>query len=147
MNQDFIKTIMAPLLNHHYVPLGVRTRQMRHELHGVLTRYVRLQVAHALGMLGMFSRQRLRRKPLVSDHGTCIMHVPWCMSGSLTCGGSENFAGIPGTWAAHNFTYLLRLIHWNCFSKKKFEVHFLEQFCFKFKSLKFLWSLCSWVSN
>ena len=28
--------------------------------------------------------------PLVSDpdmhHGTCVTHVPWCMSGSLTCG-------------------------------------------------------------
>ena len=31
-----------------------------------------------------FSRHRLQRKPLVSDpgmhHGTCVMHVPWCMS-------------------------------------------------------------------
>ena len=35
-----------------------------------------------------FRRQWLQRKPLVSDpgmhHGTCVMHVPWCMSGSLT---------------------------------------------------------------
>ena len=37
-----------------------------------------------------FPHHRLQRKPLVSDpgihHGTCIMHVPWCMSGSLNCG-------------------------------------------------------------
>ena len=35
-----------------------------------------------------FPRHRLQRKPLVSDpamhHGTFEMHVPWCMSGSLT---------------------------------------------------------------
>ena len=35
-----------------------------------------------------FPRHRLQRKPLVSDpgmhHGTCVTHVPRCMSGSLT---------------------------------------------------------------
>ena len=55
--------------------------------HGSLTRYVKLQVAHAPGMPGTFSRHRLQRKPLVSDpdmhHGRCVtvMHVgianPW----------------------------------------------------------------------
>ena len=34
-----------------------------------------------------FPRYHLQRKPLVSDPG---MHVPWCMSGSLTRGGGEN---------------------------------------------------------
>ena len=38
-----------------------------------------------------FPRHRLQRKPLVSDpgmhHGTCVTHVPWCMSGSLNCDG------------------------------------------------------------
>ena len=47
--------------------------------------------------------RRFRRKPLVSDpgmhHGTCVTHVPWCMSGSLTCGGGENVPGIPGACA------------------------------------------------
>ena len=47
--------------------------------------------------------RRLQRKPLVSDpgmhHGTCVTHVPWCMSGSLTRGGGENVPGIPGAWA------------------------------------------------
>ena len=32
-------------------------------------------------------------------------HVPWCMSGSLTCGGGEN---VPGACATRNFTYLSR---------------------------------------
>ena len=40
-----------------------------------------------------FSRHRLQRKPPVSDpgmhHGTCVTHVPWCVSGSLTRGGGE----------------------------------------------------------
>ena len=53
--------------------------------HGPLARYVNLRVAHALGMPGTFPLP-----PWVSDcdmhHGTCMMHVPWCMSGSLTSG-------------------------------------------------------------
>ena len=34
-----------------------------------------------------FPRRRIQRKPRVSDpgmhYGTCVTHVPWCMSGSL----------------------------------------------------------------
>ena len=60
----------------------------------------------------VFPRHRLQRKPLVSDpgmhHGTCVTHVPWCMSGSLTRGGGENVPGIPGACATRNFTYLVR---------------------------------------
>ena len=59
-----------------------------------------------------FSRRRLQSKPLISDpgvhHGTCLMHVPWCMSGSLTRGGGENLPGIPGACAIRNFAYLVR---------------------------------------
>ena len=32
-------------------------------------------------------------------HGTCVTHVPWCMSGSRTRGGGENVPGIPGACA------------------------------------------------
>ena len=59
-----------------------------------------------------FPRHRFQRKPLVSDpsmhHGTCVTHVPWCMSGSLTRGGGENVLGIPGAYVTRNFTYLVR---------------------------------------
>ena len=59
-----------------------------------------------------FPCHRFQRKMLVSDpgmdHGTCVTHVPWCMSGSLTCGGGENVPGIPGACATRNFTYLAR---------------------------------------
>ena len=52
-------------------------------IHGPLARYVILRVAHAPGMPGTFSPP-----PRFSDpdmhHGTCMTHVPWCMSGSLT---------------------------------------------------------------
>ena len=52
----------------------------------------------------VFPRDRLQRKPLVSDpnmhHGTCVTHVPWCMSGSLTGGRGENVPGIPGACAS-----------------------------------------------
>ena len=51
----------------------------------------------------VFPHCRFQRKPLVSDpgmhHGTCVTHVPWCMSGSLTCGDGENVPGIPGACA------------------------------------------------
>ena len=51
----------------------------------------------------VFPRRRFQRKPIVSDpgmhHGTCVTHVPWCMSGSLTCGDGENVPGIPGACA------------------------------------------------
>ena len=76
--------------------------------HGPLTRYVILRVAHGLSFL----RHRLQRKPLCSDpgmhHGTCVTHVSWCMSGSLTRGGRENIPGILGACATRNFTYLAR---------------------------------------
>ena len=32
-------------------------------------------------------------------HDTCVTHVPWCMSGSLTRGDGENVPGIPGACA------------------------------------------------
>ena len=51
----------------------------------------------------VFPRRRFQSKPLVSDpgmhHGTCVTHVPWCMSGSLTRGDRENVPGIPGACA------------------------------------------------
>ena len=51
----------------------------------------------------VFPRSRFQRKPLVSDpgmhHGTRVTHVPWSMSGSLTCGDGENVPGIPGACA------------------------------------------------
>ena len=59
-----------------------------------------------------FPRHRRQRKPLVSDsgmhHATCVTHVPWCMSGSLTIGYGANVARIPGACAARNFAYLPR---------------------------------------
>ena len=69
-----------------------------------------MRVAHAPGMPGTFPRHQLQRKLLVSDsgmhHGTCVTHVPWCMSGSLTRGGGENV--IPGACATCNFANLVR---------------------------------------
>ena len=59
-----------------------------------------------------FPRHRLKRKTLVSDpdmhHGTCVTHVPWCMSGSLTPCGGENVPGIPGACTTRKFMYLTR---------------------------------------
>ena len=59
-----------------------------------------------------FPRRPLQRKPLVSDpgmyHGTWVTYVPWCMLGSLICGGGENVPVMPGACATRNFTYLIR---------------------------------------
>ena len=69
-----------------------------------------------------FPRYRLQRKPLlISDpimhHGTCVTHVPWCMSGSLSHGGGENVLGIPSTCATRNFNNLTRG-PWSSYIKK-----------------------------
>ena len=59
----------------------------------------------------VFLSHRLR-KPLVNDpgmhNGTCVTHVPRCMSGSLTRDGRENVPGIPGACTNCNFTYLTK---------------------------------------
>ena len=59
-----------------------------------------------------FHCHRLQRKLLLSDpgmyHGTCVLHVPWCMTGSPTRSGGENVTGIPGECATRNLTYLAR---------------------------------------
>ena len=46
--------------SHSYLTMGSST-------HGPLTRYVKLRVAHALGMSGMFSPPPTSKKPLVRD--------------------------------------------------------------------------------
>ena len=57
-----------------------------------------------------FPHHWLQRKPPAPGmhHNTCGMHMPICMSGSLTCGGRENVPGISGACATCNFTYLAR---------------------------------------
>ena len=83
---------------------------------GPLTRYVKLRLRMQREYRERFPRRRFKRKPLVSYpgmyHGTCVTHVSWYMSGSLTRGGWENV--IPGafrhSWRMRNpqFTYLVR---------------------------------------
>ena len=79
--------------------------------HGPLTRYIKLRVAHAPGMPGTFPPPPTE-KETTSDpgmhHGTCVTHVPWCMSGSLARSGGVNVPGIPDACATRNFTYLAR---------------------------------------
>ena len=56
-----------------------------------LTRFVKLWLRMCRECRERYPHQRLLRKPLVSDpgihHGTCVTHVPWCMSGLQTRGG------------------------------------------------------------
>ena len=107
-----------------------------------------------------FPCHRFQRKPVVSDpgmhHGTCVTHVPWYMSGSLTRGDGENVPGIPGACTTRNFTYLVRspwkilymqlvkykpitiLFHTALIDRKIFTIYG----CF-FNKLKYFWiSIC-----
>ena len=52
-------------------------------IHGPLVRYIKLRFAHAPGMPEMFSPP-LRVSDSDMHHSTCVMHVPWCIPGSLT---------------------------------------------------------------
>ena len=94
--------------------------------HGTLTRYAKLRVVMRQECRERFPHHRLPSKSIVSDpgmhHDTCVTHVPWCMSGSLTRGGGENVTGIPGAYATRNFTYLVigplhEWIEWNKYSQ------------------------------
>ena len=78
--------------------------------HGPLSRYAKLRVVHAPGMPGTFTPPPRVRDP-DTHHGTCVTHVPWCMTGSLTSDflwsrWPGNVPSIPGECTAHNFTYL-----------------------------------------
>ena len=65
---------------------------------------------HAPGMPGTFSPS-----PQVSDpdmhHGTCVTHVPWCMSGSLTSGflWNRRWGKTIPTFPAHAQPAILRI--------------------------------------
>ena len=97
-----------------------------------LTRYINCGLRILRECRERFPRHRLQRNPLVSDlsmhYGTCVTHVPWYMTGSLTRGGGENVPGIPGACATSNFTYLARgpcspciRNHWQYSSVAHFE--------------------------
>ena len=68
-----------------FLALSERWPFRKDPLYEPLTRYVKLRVAHAPGMPGTFSPP-----PRVSypdrHHCTCVMHVPWCIPGTLTSG-------------------------------------------------------------
>ena len=84
-----------------------------------------------------FSHHWVQRKPRVSDpdmhHGTCVTHMPWCMSGSLTRGDGETFSQVP----AHAQPAILR--NWQ-------EAHALTPVNLKCRPMfyyKFLYQTCS----
>ena len=80
--------------------------------YGPLASYLKLRVAHALGMPGTCPPS-----PRVNDpdmhYGTCVTHVPWCIPGSLTSGFL--LSRLRGKRSRHSrrmrnpkFTYLVR---------------------------------------
>ena len=79
---------------------------------GPLARYAKLRVAHAPGIPGAFFPALTSTETLVNDpgmhRGTCVTHVPGCMSGSINHGYGENVPGIPGACTTRNFTDLVK---------------------------------------
>ena len=63
--------------------------------HGPLTKCVYCGLCMRRECRERFPRHQPQRKPLVRDpgmhHGTCVTHVPWCMSGSVTYGHGKTF--------------------------------------------------------
>ena len=74
--------------------------------HWPLTSYTNCGVCRPQECRKRFPHHRLQEKQLISNggmhHGTCVTHVPWCMSGSLTRSGGENVPGIPDACATRN---------------------------------------------
>ena len=96
-----------------FISFCVTSLAGRQSCHGPLTRYLKLWAAHAPRMSGTFSpppssKETASYRPPGMHHGTCVPHVPWCMSGSLTRGDGENVPGITSACATRNFTYLVR---------------------------------------
>ena len=78
-------------------------------VHGLLTRYEKLRVAHAPGMFSPTPRV----SELDMHHGTCVTHVPWCIPGSLTSAffwsrWRGKRPGLPYACATRNFSYLTK---------------------------------------
>ena len=71
-------------------------------------------------------------------HGTCVTHVPWCMSGSLTCGYGENVPGIPGTCAPAICVSGKRpmTVMWKTSSKAQQNTFVLFEFIYTFNTLR-----------
>ena len=103
-----------------------------------------------------FPRHQLKRKLLVSDpsmhHFTCVTHVPWCMSGSLTRCGGENVPDIPSAFATCNFAYLVRGPWMFTMRAQQYGPHFADyifkRVCFKkmwISWLKFPWYLFAMI--
>ena len=104
----FIGISCGPQVSLHLQWCWIRIIRGDQGHHGHLARYVNLRVAHAPEMPGTFSPQP-RNSDAGIHHGTCIMHVPWCMTVSLTRGflwsrWRGKRSGIPGACETHNFT-------------------------------------------
>ena len=109
-----------------------------HHVHGPLARYNKLRVAHVPGMPGTFSSP-----PRVSDpdmnHGTCVMHVPWCIPGSLTSGF------LLGRWRVKRSRYSRRMRNPQFYlSGKRPMMHPKWQWIYYFPQKK-TWPLCLFV--
>ena len=106
--------VIRPVIGFIFALLNIRTISLTWFKwdHGPLTKYAKLRLRMRCECRERFPRHRLQRKPLGSDpgmhHGTCVTHVPWCMSGLLTRGSRENVPGILGACATRKFTYLVR---------------------------------------
>ena len=74
----------------------------------------------------VFPATDFKEKTLVRDpgmhHSTCVRHVTWCMSRSLTRCGGENVPGIPGWCTTRNFAHMVRGLWWMYYWKTSFAL-------------------------
>ena len=105
-----------PLICMNYNMVGMAVAMVISTMHekscidshnGPLTRFVKLRVVRAPGMLSPppASKETTSLRSRHASRHVCHARA-WCMSGSLTRDGGENVPGIPGACATHNFTYL-----------------------------------------
>ena len=94
LKDDMTPSIVSSLPAEGLAPLGVWT--------SVVT--VITQSEFRIHVYGTHTFNGLTYWHLIS----CVTHVPWRMSGSLTLGGKGNVPGIPGARTTRNFTYLAR---------------------------------------
>ena len=103
--------------------------------HGPLTRCVKLWVGHAPGILGTFPCHRGLAIPTCITARTCVMHVPWCMSVSLTSGSLWN------RWRGNRSRHSRRI------RNPQFYVSGKRPIVLKGESIKTTTKVSAWASN
>ena len=118
-----------------HVSINYTAHKLSISIHGPLSRYVKLWLAHAPSMPGTFFPP-----PRVGDpgihHGTYVTHVPWFMPGSLTSGF------LWSRWQGKRSQHSRRMHNPQFYISGKRSIVKFDEF-----SLLVLWTLVAWDSR